>query len=64
MQLVKGLSKLLGSSSARKKVLDYLDASLRWEDNESATFDLHFNFGKVSLDRSNRVVDRVRIKTD
>ena len=64
MFLGKQCAKLLGTNYARKKMLDFLDASIRWDEDESATFDLHFSFGKISLDKHNRLVDRGKLRTD
>lgn len=55
--------KMLGDSS-RQNLIRFIDANLKWEEDENATFDLHFNFGKISLDKSNRVVDRVNLRAN
>lgn len=35
----------------------YLESILRW-DNSGCYFDLHFPFGKITLDRDNKIVDK------
>ena len=61
MEQLIGRQKCHGTDT-RNRVLDFLDASLRWDDDDNAVFDLHLNFGKVSFDKHNRVVDRANFR--
>ena len=51
------------SSGSKSSMLSYLNSTLDWYDRDDSVFDLHFPFGKVSLDRTNRPVDRTYLRS-